>query len=125
MSLQVELRSGGSQVAQAGVIADAPQVDNVRLVIEAARAGLLFHVAKPDFKPFQRPEVPGATAALRNSYTYENVVNGQPTGDLARGTDVGVVFGGHRAVIVRITGLQSHLDAATVDQIVRTISVES
>lgn len=124
-TVAVELPGPGYVVARAGVISAVPQVDDVAVAATAAFAGVQANGVRVQRSPDRKLQVPGATAALRVDYTYENAANGRPTGDLARGTDISVVFGGHKAATVRITGLRDELASGTIEQIVRTITVKS
>jgi hypothetical protein len=124
-TLAVELRGPGYAAARAGVISDIPQVRDVTVAATAAFAGVQANAVRVRRSPDKKLTVLGAAAALRVDYVYENAVAGRPTGDLARGTDISVVFGGHKAATVRIAGLRDQLAPETIDQIVRTISVTS
>jgi len=115
--------SGRITYAQAGVITDVPQTDDVDAVATAAWAGTLFNAQGLKRGKDQPVTVPGATKAIRVDYTYKEARSGTPLA--ARGMDLSVVYGGKKAFTLRVAGLQADLSAATVDQIVKSVAVDA
>lgn len=111
----------GVTYAQAGVITDVPQTDDVGTVSTAAWAGTLLNAQGLRRGKDQHVTVPGADKAIRVDYTYNEGRSGSPLP--ARGMDLSVVYGGKKAFTLRVTGLQDNLPAATVDQIAKSLSV--
>jgi hypothetical protein len=70
-------------------------------------------------------EVPNADSAHRMEFSYDAVVNGKLVGQRAHGTDIATIDGAGKAVVVRISGLESRLSEGMVNQIVRTLAVDS
>ena len=111
----------GVTYAQAGVITDVPQTGDVDAVSTAAWAGTLLNAQGLRRGKDQHVTVPGADKAIRVDYTYNEVQSESPLP--ARGIDLSVVYGGKKAFTLRVTGLQDNLQAATVDQIAKSLSV--
>lgn len=121
-SVQRTLTSrAGVTYAQAGVVTDVPQTDDVNAVATAAWAGTLFNAQGLRRGKDQHVTVPGAAQAIRVDYTYTEGRSGKPLS--ARGMDLSVVYGGKKAFTLRVTGLQDNLPATTVDQIAKSLSV--
>ena len=122
MSAQWTLSTAnGVTYAQAGMITDVPQTSDVGAVSTAAWAGTLFNAQGLKRGGDQHVTVPGADEAIRVDYTYNEVQSESPLP--ARGIDLSVVYGGKKAFTLRVTGLQDNLQAATVDQIAKSLSV--
>lgn len=113
--------SGRFTYAQAGVITEVPQTDDVEDVSTAAWAGTFFNTQGLRRGKDQHVTVPGADKAIRVDYTYQQGRSGSPIP--ARGMDLSVVYGGKKAFTLRVTGLQDNLPATTVDQIAKSLSV--
>ena len=124
-SVQRQLTNASGRVtyAQAGVVTSVPQTDDVEAVSTAAWAGTLFNASGLKRSKDQRVVVPGAAKAIRVDYTYTEGRSGKPLP--ARGMDLSVVYAGKKAFTLRVTGLTANLSAATVNQIVKSVSVDA
>lgn len=126
-SFLATLTAKGNIEARVGVITDVPQIPNATLVAESAITVVQVNVSGVQRGPSQRIDVPGADEAVRVDYSYVNPQTnaGTATGAPVRGVDIGLIIGGRQAAVVRITGLQSRLSPALVDQIVRSVAVKA
>ncbi|MFI8546741.1 hypothetical protein [Spirillospora sp. NPDC077959] len=126
-SFLAELTAEGEVEARIGVITDVPQIPNAKLVTESAITVVQINLGKVQRGPNQKIDVPGADEAYRVDYSYPNpqAVAGTAADAPVRGIDIGLVIGDRQAAVVRLTGLQSKLPPALVDQIVRSVAVKA
>lgn len=110
--------------AQAGVITDVPQTEDVKTVATATWAGTLFNAPHLKRSPEKHVKVPGARDAIRVDYTYETTGAGNTSVPM-RGADLAITYGDSKAIAFRVTGVRKKLSAATVNQIVGTVAVGS
>lgn len=105
--------------AQASVLTKVPQVADPEIVGTDAYSAVLVNATNVNRGPFRPIKVSGAMKAVRLDYTF------QSTGSqaAARGTDVSVVYGGRKALVLRVSGLRTALPDATVEQIVRSVEI--
>ncbi|MFB4312821.1 hypothetical protein [Actinomadura sp. 21ATH] len=115
-----ESRKGASVDARAGVVGNVPQVHDADAVAAGSDAALRLTAVRFERGPKRALKVPGARAAVRIDYTY---VNDSAAAEPALGTDVSLVYGTGKAVVVRINGRRDRLSPRTIDQIVATIAV--
>lgn len=104
--------------AQAAVLTKVPQVADPEIVGDDAFAGVQLNARDVNRGPFRPLTVPGATKAVRLDYTFQ-----APAGDVARGTDVSVVYAGQKAFVLRVSGLRTALPDATVEQVVHSMEI--
>lgn len=126
-SYLAELAAKGDVQARIGVITDVPQIPNAKLVTESAITVVQFNMGGVRRGPNQKIDVPGADEAFRVDYSYPNpqAVAGAAADAPLKAVDIGLVIGGRQAAVVRLTGLQSKLPPALVDQIVRSVAVKA
>lgn len=114
--------AAGDTDAQAGVITDVPQTDDVKAVATAAWAGTLLNAPGLQRGKDQHITVPGADAAIRVDFSYTERPSATPLP--ARGMDLSVVYGEAKAFTVRVTGLQKTLAPPTVKRIAASVTVQ-
>lgn len=126
-SFLAELAAEGDVQARIGVITDVPQIPNAKLVTESAITVVQFNVSGVRRGPNQKIDVPGADEAFRVDYSYPNpqAIAGAAADAPVKAVDIGLVIGGRQSAVVRLTGLQSKLPPALVDQIVRSVAVKA
>lgn len=115
---------GSGTVAQAGVITDVPQTEDTETVATATWAGTLFNAPHLKRTPEKHVKVSGARDAIRVDYTYETRSEDGSAVPM-RGADVAITYGDSKAIAFRVTGMRAKLTAATVNQIVGTVTVAS
>ncbi|MGP4023821.1 hypothetical protein [Actinomadura sp. 3N407] len=126
-SFLAELTAEGEVEARIGVITDVPQIPNAKLVAESAITVVQINVSGVRRGPNQAIDVPGADEAVRVDYSYPNpqATAGTAADAPLKAVDIGLVIGDRQAAVVRLTGLQSRLPPALVDQIVRSVAVKA
>jgi hypothetical protein len=109
----------GASIARLGVITGVPQANDTKVVAAAVFTAVQLGAKVQRRTPNRPARVPGAASALRVDYVYED----RTRGNQAHGADMSIALGGGRAVAVRVVGLRDRLPLATVDQVLRTITV--
>jgi len=105
--------------AQVSVLTKVMQVDDPEIIGQDAYAAVPVTAVNASRGPFRPVTVPGARKAVRLDYTFQSTTNEAA----AHGTDITVVYGGHKALVLRVSGLRSTLSGATVEQIVRSVEI--
>lgn len=126
-SYLAELTAQGNVEARVGVITDVPQIPNAKLVAESAITVVQMNVSQVQRGPAQKIDIAGADEAFRIDYSYPNPQASAGTAADApiKAVDIGLTIADREAAVVRLTGLQSTLTPALVDQIVRSVAVKT
>lgn len=122
-----ELAAGGDIEARVGVITSVPQIPNAKLVAESLDTLIQTQLSGVRRGPNQKVDIPGADEAVRIDYSYPNpqAVAGAAAGAPVTNVDIALVIQRRKAAVVRLTGLQSRLTPALVDQILHSIAVKA